>query len=176
MTLRLTSTVTVCLALFSVVAAQADASAPERADKSGYHLFNPTPRVLMRELNTDRPDKTESPYTVDAGHFQIEMDVFNYTYDRRNPDRSDVRAESLAIAPVNLKVGLCNRVDLQLVLETYSSVRIHDRDAGTVEKHRGFGDVILRMKINLWGDDGGSTAFGVMPYVKLPSKDRKSVV
>lgn len=169
MTLRLTSTFTVCLALFSVVAAQANASVPEHADKSGYHLFNPTPRVLMRELNTDRPDKTESPYTVDAGHFQIEMDVFNYTYDRRNPDRSDVRAESLAIAPVNLKVGLCNRVDLQLVLETYSSVRIHDRDAGTVEKHRGFGDVILRMKINLWGDDGGSTAFGVMPYVKLPS-------
>jgi hypothetical protein len=35
-------------------------------DKSQFHLFNPTPKALMRELSTDRPDQTESPYTVDA--------------------------------------------------------------------------------------------------------------
>ena len=123
----------------------------------------------MREMSTDRPDKTESPYTLDAGHFQIEMDVFSYSYDRYNSDRSDVRAESLSIAPMNLKVGLYNNVDLQLVLETYNSVRVHDRDAGTVVKQRGFGDVIPRLKINLWGNDGGRTSFGVMPFVKLPT-------
>jgi len=44
-------------------------------DKSSFHFFNPTPRSLMRELSTDRPDKTESAYTVDAGHFQIESDL-----------------------------------------------------------------------------------------------------
>ena len=149
----------------NTVAAPADAA----SDKSGYHLFNPTPRALMREMSTDRPDKTESPYTVDAGHFQIEMDVFSYSYDRYNSERRDVRAESLSITPMNLKVGLRNNVDLQLVLETYNSVRVHDRDAGTVEKQRGFGDVIPRLKINLWGNDGGRTAFAVMPYVKLPT-------
>jgi hypothetical protein len=47
-------------------------NAAERADKSGYHLFRPTPRELMRELSTDRPDQTESAYTVDAGHVQLE--------------------------------------------------------------------------------------------------------
>ena len=145
------------------------AETPASPDKSGYHLFNPTPRVLMREMSTDRPDKTESPYTVDAGHFQIEMDVFTYSYDRYNSERRDVSAESLSIAPVNLKAGLFNNVDLQLVLETYTSVRIHDRDAGTVEKQRGLGDVTPRLKFNLWGNDGGPTAFAVMPYVKLPT-------
>ena len=25
-------------------------------DKSQYHLFNPTPTALMREMSTDRPD------------------------------------------------------------------------------------------------------------------------
>ncbi len=145
------------------------AETPVSPVKSGYHLFNPTPRVLMREMSTDRPDKTESPYTVDAGHFQIEMDVFTYSYDRYNSERRDVSAESLSIAPVNLKAGLFNNVDLQLVLETYTSVRIHDRDAGTVEKQRGFGDVTSRLKFNLWGNDGGPTAFAVMPYVKLPT-------
>ena len=146
-----------------------DAPTPEDADKSGYHLFKPTPRELMREMSTDRPDKTESPYTVDAGHFQIEVDLLNYSHDRHNPERADVRVDGLSIAPVNLKVGLCNRVDFQLVLETYNHVRIHDRETGTVRRHQGFGDVIPRMKINLWGNDGGRTAFAAMPYLKLPT-------
>ncbi len=38
-------------------------STPE-TDKWQYNLLNPTPRNLMREMSTDRPDKTESPYTV----------------------------------------------------------------------------------------------------------------
>jgi hypothetical protein len=165
MTSRLAATgAGACLCFLPCVAAPA----PTTADKSGFHLFNPTPRESMRELNTDRPDKTESPYTVDAGHFQIEMDVLNYSYDRYNPERRDVRAEGVSIAPMNLKAGLWNNLDFQLVLETYRSVRVRDRDAATVEKHRGFGDVIPRMKLNLWGNDGGRTAFAVMPYVKLP--------
>src|SRR5438046_9245564 len=34
-------------------------------DKSSYTLFNPTPRAFMRELSADRPDKTDTTYTVD---------------------------------------------------------------------------------------------------------------
>ena len=123
-------------------------------DKSAYHLFNPTPRELMREMSTDRPDKTESPYTVDAGHFQIEMDVFNHSYDRHNPERQDIRVESLSIAPINLKAGLCNRVDLQLVVESYTSVRVNDRETPLKSRHQGFGDITPRLKVNLWGNDG----------------------
>jgi hypothetical protein len=147
----------------------ADNPTPITADKSGYHLFKPTPRDLMRDMSTDRPDKTESPHTVDAGHFQIEVDLLNYTHDRHNPERASVRVDSLSIAPVNLKVGLCNRVDFQVILETYNHVRVHDRDTGTIRRYQGFGDVIPRMKINVWGNDGGLTAFAVMPYAKLPT-------
>lgn len=138
-------------------------------DKSQYTLFNPTPRELMREMSTDRPDKTESPYTVDAGHFQVEADILNYTYDRHNTDFSNTRVESLSIAPINLKVGLRNNVDLQLVIETYTSVRAHDVSTGAVEKNRGFGDIIPRLKWNIWGNDGGPAALAVMPFVKLPT-------
>jgi len=138
-------------------------------DKSQYHLFNPTPRNLMREMSTDRPDKTESAYTVDAGHFQVEMDVLSYSYDRDNGLPGDTRVESLSIAPMNLKVGLCNRADLQMVVETYTSVRTHVRAAGQVEKQRGFGDITLRLKGNMWGNDGGRTALALMPFVKLPT-------
>src|SRR5688572_6289959 len=139
------------------------------ADKDQYHLFNPTPPDLMREMSTDRPDKTESPYTVDAGHFQLEMDVLSYSYDRDNGLPGDTRVESLSIAPVNLKVGLCNRADLQVVIDTYTSVRTHVRATRQVERQRGFGDITMRLKANMWGNDEGRTALALMPFVKLPT-------
>jgi len=134
-------------------------------DKSGYNLFNPTPLTLMRELSPDRPDKTESPYTVDAGHFQLEMDFANYTED--NAD--GVRTETWNVAPVNLKVGVLNNVDVQFILDDYLHVRTVDHVTGTTQTQSGFGDFTTRVKINLWGNDGGPTAFGVMPFVKFPT-------
>jgi hypothetical protein len=49
------------------------------------------------------------------------------------------------------------------------SVRQKNVRAGEVNENRGFGDVISRLKVNLWGNDGGTTALAVMPYVKLPT-------
>jgi hypothetical protein len=46
-----------------------------------------------------------------------------YSYDRYNPNRLDVRVESLSSAPMNLKFGLCNDGDFQLGLESNNSVR-----------------------------------------------------
>src|SRR5436309_3199384 len=80
------------------------ASQTPPADKSPFSLFNPTPRTLMREMQTDRPDQTESPYTVDAGHFQLEADFDNYTYDRRLPRTPNTHYQNLTLADVNLKL------------------------------------------------------------------------
>ena len=145
------------------------AAQPPAPDKSRFTLFHPTPRELMREMSTDRPDKTESAYTVDAGHFQMEMDMVSYSYDRYNPDHANTRVESFAVAPVNLKIGLLNQVDFQLILQTWNHVRIKDRDAGTTTTQQGFGDTLMRLKWNLWGNDSGDTALALMPYVKLPT-------
>jgi len=139
------------------------------SDKSQYTLFRPTPGELMRELSTDRPDKTESAYTIDAGHFQLEMDVLSYSYERHNPARDSTRTETVSIAPINFKVGLLNDVDFQLIVQSYMSIRTHDLASGLVRENRGFGDVSPRVKLNLWGNDGGRTALAVMPYLKLPT-------
>jgi hypothetical protein len=45
---------------------------------------------------------------------------------------------------------------------------VEDRAAGTTEKVSGFGDVTTRLKVNFWGNDGGRTAFAMMPFVKWP--------
>jgi len=172
---KLRSAASLVLALALIVAFVSSARsadsivAPQPIDKSRYTLFNPTPREYMREFNTDRPDLTESPFTVDAGHFQFEMDILNYSYDRYTPARDDTRFERVSIAPVNLKLGILNNLDLQLVIESYTSIRAHNAQTGEVETHRGFGDIVPRMKFNLWGNDGGDTAMAVMPFVKLPT-------
>jgi hypothetical protein len=168
---RLSLPATSILALGCLLGVRAEDPTP-RVDKSGYHLFNPVPREAMREFSTDRPDQTESAYTVDAGHFQIESDVFAFSRDRDNSVPGGVVNETGTFASVNLKAGLVNHVDLQVVLDPYVRSRTTDRGAGTVDRVGGFGDITTRLKVNLWGDDGGPTAFAVMPYLKFPTAKR----
>ena len=52
---------------------------PPLPDKSHYTVLNPTPDTELRELSADRPDKTDSPLTVDAGHFQLEIDFGGFS-------------------------------------------------------------------------------------------------
>ncbi len=148
---------------------QSSAASGQLAEKSAYNLFNPTPLSLLRALNTDRPDKTESPYTVDAGHYQIELDLLSYSFDRYNVERANRTVDTFAIAPVNFKVGLLNNMDLQVIVESYNIQRTNDRSAKSRDSISGFGDTLVRLKINFWGNDGGDTAFGMLPFVKFPT-------
>ncbi len=170
----MTTSTTTSLRTFCCLLAAAAILLPARGaentpseDKSRFHLFNPTPARLLREMSTDRPDKTESAYTVDAGHFQLEMDAVTYTRDKERSGGVTHRLEAWGLGLVNLKVGLWNRADLQLVVETYNHVR--ERSGGSRVTRRGFGDITTRFKYNLWGNDGGKTALAAMPYVKLPT-------
>jgi hypothetical protein len=138
-------------------------------DKSIYSIFRRTPVEQLRELTTDRPDLTESPYTVDAGWWQLEADIFNFTRDHDTAAGADVKTNTLALGAINLKVGLTSRIDFQTVIESYTRVRTHDRIANTRETIAGFGAITSRLKINFWGNDGGDSAFGLMPFVKWPT-------
>ena len=158
-----------CLTYAVVVATIAGTKRPE-IDKSVFNLFNPTPTEYLRELDTDGPGSTESPYTVDAGHFQVELTLVSHTSDRESADGVTQRSEAWAIAPMNLKIGLLNRLDTQLVLETYNLV--YEREDGSRTTRRSFGDTTVRLKYNLWGNDGGRTAFAATPYVKFPTSQQ----
>ena len=122
----------------------------------------------MRELSADRPDKTDTAFTVDAGHFQIEMDFANLTHNEPSSQRGNVRSTAFEIAPMNIKVGLLNNLDLQLVYTAYLAQKTEDHDAGTLERVGGFAGITPRLKLNLLGNDGGFLALGIIPFVKLP--------
>jgi hypothetical protein len=140
-------------------------AADESQDKSRYNLFRPTPDNLLRELATDRPDKTESPTTVDAGHFQIEMDFATFTEDEMN----GVSAKTWNIAPFNLRVGLLNNVELSLVFESYLHEDTEDKTAKKISNLSGVGNFTTRLKVNLWGNDGGRPAFALFPFMTFPT-------
>jgi hypothetical protein len=146
-------------------------------DKSAYNLFNPTPSKYMREMDVDGPGATESPYTVDAGHFQVEMTLFGYSSYKDTFDGLKYRYDFWSIGPINLKVGLFSQMDMQLVLEPYNHA--HEREEGYTEVTRdgditrkGFGDTTLRFKLNCWGNDSGSTALALTPYVRFPTSEK----
>lgn len=117
---------------------------------TGHTLHAATP---LRELSTDRPDTTESAYTVDKGCYQWEMELASFT-------RDGGEWTEYSLAEWNLKYGLTDCADLQLVLPVYTHVRGGDE---------GYGDTVLRLKYNLWGNDSGDTAMALMPFVKIPT-------
>ena len=143
------------------------AAEAESGDKWRYNLFNPTPADQMREMSTDRPDQTESAYTVDAGHFQVEMDLVSAVFDRDRAGGGDIQTRGWGTS-LNMKAGLLNNVDIQFVLEPYVTVRQKDLQTGDTDTSSGFGEFQTRVKINLWGNDGGKTAMAIMPFIKWP--------
>jgi len=124
-------------------------------------------QTKLRELSTDRPDRTESPYTVDRGHRQLEMDVVNVV----DGVRDGIGPRSFGLGAINAKLGLRRNIDFQIVtqLVTISSEKV----PGTSTPHivSGPADLTARVKVNVWGDDGGRTAFAVMPYLTSPIND-----
>jgi Putative MetA-pathway of phenol degradation len=141
------------------------AESKPKPDKSKYSLFNPTPQAFLRDFDTDRPDKTGSPYTVDAGHIILESDLFVYT---RDVDKTGTDVSTFNYLIPNLRIGLTNNIDLQIIPEIYKVQRNKSKD-GTAETLSGFGDTTVRLKVNFWGNDGGKTAFAAVPFVKFPT-------
>lgn len=127
-----------------------------------YTLWNPKPREAWRELSADRPDATESPYPVDPGAVQIELSFIEYAYE--GEDGADTH--TLSFAPINLKLGLSERIDLQLLFNPYERI---ETNAGADAD--GLGSLGLRSKISLWGLDGGPSAGALLPYVVFPTGD-----
>ncbi len=156
------------LVFLLVSAAHADdAPDADTPDKSGYTLFNPTTDDQMRDFSTDRPGKTHSANTVDAGHFQLESDIATHTFDHFSSNAQTSNGYSV-IAPT-LKIGLTNWADLETSMALFNFASQKDRTTDTTTNGHGFGDFTFGSKINLFGNDGGDTALALIPVVKFPT-------
>lgn len=111
-------------------------------------------------LEADRPDVTESPMTVPAGMWQLEMTIAGWSRDEADGETTRM----WSFGQMNLKYGMSTRDDLQLGFDLYARER---SGGGTAD---GIGDVVVRWKHNLLGlNDESPVALAIMPYVKIPT-------
>lgn len=134
--------------------------------KGKYTLFNPVPKDKMKEMETDRPDVTESAYTVEAGHFQLESDLFKQVRNRNKELLSIENIFNLA----NYKIGLTEKMDIQLVIPTYVINKTRELSTNKIiDKTAGFDDITLRLKYNIWGNAERKTALAIIPFISFPT-------
>ena len=139
-------------------------------DKDQYTLFSPAPDRKLRDMTTDRPDTTESPFTVDAGHIQIETNLFGYT--RSRPDADGAVADAYELVTTNVRVGLTNTTEINFVWQPYGIVRTRQTNPVATLRDDGIGGFDVRAKFNLWGNDTfdqTGTALALLPYISLPT-------
>jgi hypothetical protein len=149
------------------------AATSQPADKGQYTLFNPTPPDQMRDMDMDRPDKTNTPHTIDAGHLQIEAGLFDYVYDRDRYQGANSRTDALNLGQFNFRLGVLNRFELNAVVNAYDFYSTTDYVADRSIHQNGLGDTVIGGKLNLWGDDSGdepwTTALAIQPQFKIPT-------
>ncbi|MEO6150674.1 MAG: transporter [Mucilaginibacter sp.] len=132
---------------------------------NSYSLFKPIPRSLIRKsMTADRPDVSETPRTVDAGHFQYETDLVSYERERSGNEKQ----QHWIFNQANIKLGILKNTDFQAIVQTYGS-DINQEPGKQKETVSGFGDITLRIKQCLYGNYSGNFSIALMPYVKIPT-------
>jgi hypothetical protein len=127
-----------------------------------YSIFNPVPKSEMREFSIDRPDITESPVTVDAGHFQFEGELYKWT----RVDWSGSSARLVNYFNGLYKMGLTKSWDIHVGVEMFNQYL--DSEGNTIKQ--GYGNTTIRLKHNFYGNEGETrSALGIIPYITLPT-------
>jgi hypothetical protein len=151
-------------------------------DKNQYSLFNPTPASLLRPISTGEFEDVQNPFTIDAGHFQIDANfIDSYSDTRRGTFASgttyDLFQQELVWSPT-FRLGLCNHVDLEVEpqYENFSQHQTGSYPAGggggsyvATYSRESFGYTDIGPRINLWGNDAGVTALAISPYIGIPA-------
>ncbi|HEY2444900.1 MAG TPA: transporter [Rhizomicrobium sp.] len=143
--------------------AQADESNPAAAVE--YSLFDPVPASAMRPFCTDRPTKGTGPCTVDAGHLQVESDIFNATLQ----ENGGIDTDTFVYTSPNFRLGVSSGTDVELNLSPFVSVETRDRNTGRRTSVSGFGDMFLRVKTSLVGNGAGDFSAALDPFLKVPT-------
>lgn len=130
--------------------------AESRSATPRYSLFRPVPHDSLRALGTDRPGNGENPFTLDPGHFQVELGAVGFTH----VGNQDPGAAGFYAGASKLRIGVVRGFEVQGTFDGYSW-----RKSGGSDWSGATGGYGARAKINLWGDYSGSTAVGLIPSI-----------
>jgi hypothetical protein len=146
-------------------------SSQPSTDHSAYTLFNPTPSNALRGMQTDRPNVTNAPTTIDPGHVQFETGIVDYSHFDHHVGGVGVHDEDWSIGQINARLGVLDRLELNAVINPYQID--HDRAGAQTTNLGGLGDTVLGGKLNLWGEEMGdkswASALAIQPQFKIPT-------
>lgn len=116
----------------------------------------------LKPICPDRPGRGTSPCTLEAGHAQFELGLFDDSFQHR----SGVTTDTDSLGSLLLKWGLNDRMDIEAGMALYQAQRVHDA-SGTTHQN-GIGDLFLHAKYNPLAGDG-PFALVLAPFLKLPT-------
>jgi hypothetical protein len=119
----------------------------------------------LQPICPDRPSKGTGTCTVPAGHVQVETDLIDWTHD----ETGGVRSDFTVIGASLVKYGLSGSADVELGVTPVEISRVRGPDGS--DRASGFGDLLLRSKLRLTGEDA-SVQVALDPFVKIPTAKR----
>lgn len=156
------SLVLAAAALAAIVPLAACASNSPAVDTNCYTLFNPAPDVQLRPLSSEAYDGLTDARTLDAGHVQVEGALLNYYFSGSTPQFYE---KSTSIWEPRITLGLLNNLDL-FVRPSYVETTDYFNHS-----HSHFSTLTTGLKLNLWGNDEGTTALAIRPYAGIPTSN-----
>ncbi len=118
----------------------------------------------LQPICSDRPGRGTGACTVETGHWQVELGLWDTTFQRRAGITTDVTSA----ADPAIKYGVNDAVDVEASIAFYQALRIHG--AGSSQTFSSIGDLFLHAKWNP-SHASGDAAFSLIfdPFVKLPT-------
>jgi len=116
----------------------------------------------LKPICPDRPGRGTSPCTLEEGRFQLELGLFDDSYQHR----SDITTDTDNVGTFLAKWGVSDRMDVEAGMALYQ--RRRTKDASGSITLRGVGDLFLHAKYNPRESDG-PFALVLAPFLKLPT-------
>jgi len=119
------------------------------------------------DIETDRPDQTETPSLVPPGYFQVELGIQSQ-YDERNDIYSTdaVEFREFLYPTALLKYGVLPWLELRFIAE-YADNRAY-LNGKEVEQHHGFNPLAVGTKIAFWQENEWIPKTSLIAHITLP--------
>src|ERR1035441_891393 len=128
-------------------------------------LFKATPDDQLRPLSSQAYDGLTDARTLDAGHVQVESELLNYYFNGSTPQY--YYKDSFFWEP-RITLGLLNNLDLFIRPSYETRTDYFNHSTGD------FGTITTGLKLNLWGNNDGTTALAIRPYAAIPTSHGRS--
>jgi hypothetical protein len=119
----------------------------------------------LRDLCADRPGLGTPPCILDAGHFQLELGLADWTRDRVGGARTD----DWLLGDFLVRYGLDDRTELQLGATLFDEARVRDIPGHEVSNSSGPGDFTIALRRSLLHPDGAGVSAAIQPFLTLPT-------